>query len=383
VTPARCPDDEVLEVERLAPADPAVADAWLALQTRRGVESPFLTWEWFSALADVPEVCQAVRVVLVRRRSDPVGLLPLEWARGPGRLLTVGVAGWRWLAPDHLAVVGPPEHRGPAARAIVRHLRTVPDWDLLDLDGLDGDGALARAVAPVLRPPAFLPLQAQEVPAPYVDLRGKEEQGLLASPKLRQQIRQGLRVAERSGGGFSVVSDATLVPPLLEELMRLHNARFGAASSVFSTPARRRFHLLASSRLARAGMARIYRLVADGVDAALLYALVLEGRVYHYSTGIVPDAGLSPGRTVLGQAILSAATEGFEEFDMLRGDHASKQRFATGTRMDLRVRTLRVSPMTLAEALWRVARRAARRATRRQRAPAERGASAGTSGGAT
>ena len=69
---------------------------------------------------------------------------------------------------------------------------------------------------------------------------------------------------------------------LLEELMDLHNQRFAAISTVFATPARRRFHLLAAQRMAEAGMARIHRLVADGVNAGLQYDFALGDRVFFH-----------------------------------------------------------------------------------------------------
>jgi CelD/BcsL family acetyltransferase involved in cellulose biosynthesis len=127
-------------------------------------------------------------------------------------------------------------------------------------------------------------------------------------------------------------------------MMQLHNARFGSSSRVFATPARRRFHILAARRLAAAGRARIYRLSSDEGHAALLYALSHDRRLYYYSLGIVPDRSPSPGRTLIGQAVLSAAAEGFEEFDLLRGDHDFKWRFADHGRADLTVQALRLTP---------------------------------------
>jgi len=134
---------------------------------------------------------------------------------------------------------------------------------------------------------------------------------------------------------------------------------------VFATESRRRFHLLAARRMAEAGMARIYRLVADGVNAGLQYDLVLGDRIFFYQSGIVPGAGRSPGLTVLGQAIRSAATEGFREFDLLRGDEPYKDRFATGTRHDLRLLALRLTPRAaLYGGAW-AAGKAGRRLSRR------------------
>ena len=57
--------------------------------------------------------------------------------------------------------------------------------------------------------------------------------------------------------------------------------------------------------------------------------------------GIRPVVGGSPGRTLYGQMVLSAAAEGVAELDLLRGDHAFKLRFANGVRTDLHLRLLR------------------------------------------
>jgi CelD/BcsL family acetyltransferase involved in cellulose biosynthesis len=108
--------------------------------------------------------------------------------------------------------------------------------------------------------------------------------------------------------------------------MDLHNQRFAAISVVFATAARRRFHLLAAQRMVDAGIARIYRLVAEGRNAGLQYDFALGDRVFFYSSRILPSAGRSPGLVLLGSAISSAVDEGFREFDLLRGDDLYKLR---------------------------------------------------------
>src|SRR5918911_1177025 len=80
----------------------AVEDLWRELQQDDFVRSPFETWEWASALRDVPECSAGVRVALVDLGGRPVGLFAMEQVVGEGGLRLVGAAGWRWLAPDHL-----------------------------------------------------------------------------------------------------------------------------------------------------------------------------------------------------------------------------------------------------------------------------------------
>ncbi len=358
-------------VERRAITDSVVADTWRRLQAAGGVPVPFMTYEWCSSLAEVPEAWSRLAVLLARRDSQPVALFPVEWTLGfEGRLgrwaqhlVALGPAGWQWLAPDRLDVVALPADRHGAAQAIGRHLVDHADWDLADFQGLDDGGALASALLGTLRYPSFAAWPKRE-DSPAVSLAGRNEHELLPSRNLRQQVRRGLRIAQRSGGGLEIVCDPERVAHLLEDLMVLHNARFGYRSRVFSTDARRRFHVLAATRLAAVGMARIYRLSSDGAHAALLYALIRERCIYYYSMGVAPDRGLSPGRTILGQAVLSAAEEGFEQFDLLRGDHDFKWRFADQTLTDLKIQALRLTPRNVVLASPLLSRRIRRRLSR-------------------
>lgn len=320
--------------------------AWRRLQDDGHVRSPFLTWEWASSLADVPTVSGQMYAVLLGPPAAPVGLLPVEWSGGPDGVRAVGIAGWQWLAPDHLDVVAPPEAAADVAGAVVRFLVDAGAWDVLDLDGAVPDGALHTAVA-ALRPPRFLPRAPEPVLSPYVTLLGRTPAEILPSRNLRQQVARGLRAAERSGGGLRVECAPDAVVAALEELMRLHNARFGSRSAVFATEPRRAFHRLAAYRLAATNRARVYRLTAEGQDAALLYALGDGDRLQYYSMGMRPEAALSPGRTLLGQSILAAAAEGVAEFDLLRGEHDFKLRFASGVREDVRLRVLRPTVRTV------------------------------------
>jgi CelD/BcsL family acetyltransferase involved in cellulose biosynthesis len=363
-----------LRVRPLALADPDVAVSWRQLQAAGGVGSPFLVWELFSAFADVPELSAGMQVLVADDGQRLLGLLPLAPRQGPGGLHSLAVTP-PWLGADHLDVVAEPRHRPAVAAAVAGHLAARAAWQLLDLEGLDRSGALAGQVRRRLRPPRFLPLSAVDVPVPYVALA--EATGPSRSNASKEAARK-LRGIERGGGRFSVATAPEQVVGLLEELMDLHNRRMGAASSVFASAAHRRFHLLAARRLAEAGMARIYRLVAEGVDAGLQYDFVLGDRVYFYQSGIQPTAGRSPGLVVLGAAIRSAADEGFAEFDLLRGDEPYKLRFATGVRHDLRFLVVRLTGLAVVRGgAWAASRSVRRLAGRAPRVRARVGSDPG------
>jgi CelD/BcsL family acetyltransferase involved in cellulose biosynthesis len=348
-----------VDVAVLPASHPGLRTVWTDLSSSASQSSPFMTWEWFSALRDRSNAAGEINVFVVRQARHPLGLLALERSVGPGEVRTLGFPGWRWLSPDHNDVLSAPQHRQLVAAAVLHHLEAAGDWDVLDFDGLDNRGGLAQAARALPRWPRAIARAIDPVPCPFVRLASTEPAALLPSRNLRQQVGRGLRQAERQGGAVTVVTDPARLPGALDDLMRLHNQRFGASSSVFATVERRRFHRIAARRLAAVGGARIYRLDVSGGPAALLYALVRGDCLFYYSMGIRHDLGFSPGRTLLGHVVLAAAAEGFAAFDLLRGDHHFKQRFATGVREDVRIRIVRPTPRTAAAAARWVVRRGA------------------------
>ncbi len=337
--------------------DPAVLAAWSRLIGQGALHSPFDNPVWARSLTEVAGLAPTLQVLVITDASDGIlGLLPLEWppaGRGP-RMITA--PGGRWLAADAVDVIALPRHREAVAAAVVTHLAATRDWDVIDLDSLRPDGALAAALWRLA--PALL-LPTEPVLAPYVDLSAGRD-GLAWSRNLRQQVGRGLRAAEGAGGGLEVATDPDRVVALLDVLMALHVERFGVTSRVFATAERRQFHRIVAQRLAGQGAARIYRLDQgrEGEDAALLYAFALNDRLFYYALGMAPGLGGSPGRTVLGAAILAAADEGLREFDLLRGSHDFKLRFSSGTRANVSVRLLRPSVGGLRFAAQRIPRRA-------------------------
>ncbi len=363
--PGREEPEGSLAVCALDLGDPRVRDVWLRLQEAGGVPTPFLSWEWFSAMADVDELAGRVKVVAAFDDETAVGLLPLECDDGgPGGLRTVGVAGWRWLTPDHVDVVAEPTRATAVAAAIVGHVAARRDWDLLDFDGLVARGAVAEALRGMHRPGRLFRRPEEDCPAPYLQIRPGAK---LGSPSLRKGIRRDVNKAERSGGGFFEARSEQDVAAFMEDVIRLHVEQWGDESAVFATDARRRFHRLAATRLAATGHARCYRLVFGDETAAAHYALVWGATLYLYVAGRREGMGKSPATACDGLAVMGAIEEGFGEVDLCRGTHPWKLRFTDTVRHDVRARIVRASPRSAAAALRGALRRM--RAGRRRERP--------------
>jgi CelD/BcsL family acetyltransferase involved in cellulose biosynthesis len=326
-----------LTVSRVPLTDPGLEAAWSGLQAAGHVGTPFLSWQWVSALRDVPGAAGDTGVLVCRRGDEVVGLLPLERARLDGRRV-LGVAGWYWVGPDHTDVVAAPADRAEVATAMLAEVARTPGWDVLDLDGLAPDGALAAAVDEVFKKPRFVVRPTEELPIAYVGLAGE-----ILSGHGRKQVRKEIRKAEGAGGGFAVVTDPAEFPALLDAMMDLHIARFGDRSRVFATAERRRFHQLAAARLGAAGLVRMHQLAVGDEPAAITYTLVWNGSILFYSGGLRTDIGMTPGFSVRAAAMLAAAEAGYEVADLMRGDHGYKERFRAEVRSDVRRRVARVN----------------------------------------
>ena len=344
-----------LRVSRARLDDPDVEAAWTRLQADGWVDTPFLSWEWFSAMRDVPELAAVVDVLVCRSGPAVVGLLPVERVRLDG-LRTVGIAGWHWAGPDHSDVIAATADRPAVADAILGALARSGGWDVLDLDGLAPDGALATAVDATFRRPWFVARPDEELPVNFVPLDAE-----ILSTHGRKQVRKELRRAEASGGGFRAVTDPQEFPKLLDQMMELHVARFGDRSRVFATPERRRFHHLAAERLGEAGKVRMHALTVGEEPAAITYTLGWNGSLLFYSGGLRTDIGMTPGFSVRAAAMTAAAEAGYREVDLLRGDHGYKDRFTTVVRPDVRKRVIRLNATTAGQGALRAAHAVAAR----------------------
>lgn len=161
------------------------------------------------------------------------------------------------------------------------------------------------------------------------------------------RVQQQLRRLEREHGTAATdVATPETLPERLEDFFRLHEARWSARgeSGVLHDEGVRAFHrAFAPAALAR-GRLRLHTLRVGGQSVAVAYALAHGSRLFYYLGGFDPThARSSPGLIVLWAAITDAlrdADSPVTEIDLLRGNEAYKQRFATGIRHNAGVELL-------------------------------------------
>jgi CelD/BcsL family acetyltransferase involved in cellulose biosynthesis len=145
--------------------------------------------------------------------------------------------------------------------------------------------------------------------------------------KTLRDLRQAGSRAAAAGGVRIEAADGDMVAEMLDDLFRLHEARWRTRgeAGVLGDPTVREFHRDAAPALAGEGALRLYRMRIGERVAAIYYGFAWRDRAYAYIGGFDPERSrLSPGALILFHAIGAAIAEGCRAFDSLRGGEAYK-----------------------------------------------------------
>jgi CelD/BcsL family acetyltransferase involved in cellulose biosynthesis len=308
----RLPAEPTLEVTgELAP----LRELWTKLAERCG--NLFATWDWASTWWRHYGQDRPLRVAVVRRAGEPVGLLPLyQWRSRPLKIL-------RFLGhgpADELGPVGHPDDGVLLARALRRSLHRL-DADLLlaeqlpraqDWGALLGGRRLAEESSPVVR----------------FGSGGWEAYLGARSANFREQVRRRARKLAREREVAYRLSDGSRdLDRDLDTLLRLHAVRWGAGETNFLADAA--FHRAFLPVAASQGWLRLWFLEVDGEAVAALCGFRFAGTESYYQAGRDPAwSAYRVGFVLLAHAIRQAADDGIGEYRLLRGGEDYKLRFA-------------------------------------------------------
>ncbi len=321
-------------------------DDWDRLLEISNAAGVFLTWDWITAWRGTLGRDHDLRIATGRDPDDGrlVGIAPLAVeprARAGVRHRALVVAGSGPAAPDHLDLILEPGTEPAVAPVLWDALERDGDWDLLDLDGVTGGGALAAVAARRACDRA----KADEIPCPYLELpQSWEEFERRLGKNLRQNLGRYRRKLDREAPGpvtERLVTDAADLDATLADLGDLHQQirTSKGDTGAFATARLRSFHREVARRFLESGRLRLHRLDVDGRLAAAIVCFRYGDTVSFYTTGYDETwARYGPGRRILARAIASAIAEGATVFDFLRGDEAYKDHWNTEVRADLRIR---------------------------------------------
>lgn len=327
------------------------AEDWDSLVDALPLPSPFLRSWWLGHVAEGDPsfvlafdgevlVGGAAFQITVRRGSEAVGML----GDGP-------------LAPDHLDLVARPGRVQEVVEVVRRWLHR-PGSRVIDLVGLVEEAWILGAM-----PPGSI-VYPHEV-APFTPLPPGWDDYLAARPgQVRSTITRGTKRLAKAGivARRRDLTTPEAVDSALDDLYRLHDARWGSGSAVLDSWPGFAAALWAG---APTGEVRVTDLVdAAGEVVAIELELWVGRRVAFYQAGRIESHELRGSGTVLKAAVIREAIEdGAVEFDLLRGDEPYKADWASAQRRLLRAiggvgaRGIGVAASIEAKRRYRLARR--------------------------
>lgn len=336
-----------LEVRRLPVADGSgrAASIWTDLLGQSAQTSPFLTQEWFEACS-VALLDREPEVLVVEEGGVPIGLIPLQRRSGSYRGLPV-----RYLSlvdcPDSpfadVIVAGPAE---PVVRALVEHLLTRSDWDVLEMARLPAGSPTLKALESELSGRLCWRRAGKDL-SPYLAIDGSWKTFYAATTQRFKKTARNTHNRLARLGSVVVEEHRALDPDdrLFEEVLDLTSRSWKAdrGVAIATMPRMREFFAELSRRATHRGWLSLWLLRLDGEPIAMEYQLRSDGIVHALRADYdLRFAASSPG-SILNFEIARALFErgDVHEYRMGPGLNEYKMRWASACHETVRLQAYR------------------------------------------
>jgi CelD/BcsL family acetyltransferase involved in cellulose biosynthesis len=320
---------------------------WNDLLDRSTGRSVFLRWEWLSGWWRNLGQDSSLLVLAVREASGTLaGIAPLcirRTGRGPWSR-TVTFLGTTFVSSEYLDLIAAPGlEEAVAATTWSALLERSAEWDYISLTDLRDSSVALRHWSALASAARFVVERAPCQECPYIELpRTLDEFWKRLSPTMRATVRRRTRKLEEVGVRYETIQDPGRIATTLDTLYDLHEQRWATRDMAgkFRHDAVRRFHKELATTMGDGARQRLGTLSYGERVIGALYWLEYAGVVSFYQMGYQPaspDARLSwsyysPGMVLLGRCMQDAVTNGFSEFDFLRGYETYKRRWTESWR---------------------------------------------------
>ena len=323
----------------------------------------FLRWHWNRTWWRIYAPAHS-RLCLITCRDEQrrlVGLAPLYVSEQvhhgvvPVRQITFIGTGTELKTSEYLDIIAARGYERPVAETIAHTLRARRDWDRLWLWCVPSKSGTLPLLAAALGPGARI-MHLEE--ARVVDTSTDWETTRAGfSQNIDRVIRHVFKVP---GMQFSIVDHAADLEPALDDLVRLHQARWTSRGEPgsFVMPRFDEFLRETARRAFAEGRLRLWRLRAAGVAVAALIGFHDRGTTHYLQSGIDPSPAYkaySLGRAIIGLAIKHSVGEpGTHAFDFMGGLAPYKKSWTPHV---IETSELEMFRATLRAGLFRMARR--------------------------
>jgi len=315
---------------------------------RKCDHSVFSTWEWLSEYWKQFGTNKELLVLLEQEDDKIVGIAPL----------TYNVCTMFGLRRGKIEFLGSPysdyndfvltneEKCLPAFFHYLNHISKKWDCiDLIDIPAYSKSIPFLKKFSKTLRP-------AKK--CPYLLLPKSHEIFINSlDHKLRKDLhRNSKRLKTDFKMEFVDYSGTLSCVEGMKIFFRLHQKRWMVKGSpgAFADPKFRDFHLEIAKTFSEKGWLGLLILRLSGKPVAASYGFKYRRKYYYYLSGFDPDySAYSVGNELISSVIAKCISEGFEEFDFLRGAQKYKDRWNTMTRWNRHAILIRDSPITKVE----------------------------------
>jgi CelD/BcsL family acetyltransferase involved in cellulose biosynthesis len=311
-------------------------DGWRVAGLNGGRPSPFMSWEWHHAWAEVarPEATEPSEVVrLVAPGGELHALFPVavrEQRMGMGLVAVLTWPTGDTGAPDHLDIPASQAAELEPLAGALDELR----WDVVLLPNVADDAANVRRLCTAFAARGYHVRSRPLWACPYLDLPTAWEEYLDTLPATRRQtFRRKERKLAREHDLKLTDYGRERFDEGWEQLMRLHRMRWDQGGSAFTEGLCPLVHRRFARELAREGKLWLVSLDLDGTPAAAWYGFAHERTVYFFQSGRDPAwERTSAGVVLMNMMIRRAIERGFARFDFMRGEESYKRRWTATQR---------------------------------------------------
>ena len=314
-----------------------INDEWKLLLKESDADNLFLSWDWVSSWIESNEECELFVIIVRDSNQSLVGVAPFHLS--PISKAGLSVRTLKFVGDQRgdsvgLGIICRSGLEAEVSVAILDCISTVGGWNVLVLSDLAENASTAAFIREIQR----RKWSTAKRGSPHSLLALPETWGAFLqtlSRKRRAGLRRTIERLEGLNIRFERVDSAAAVLEAMEELFRLHTARWRLAgiSGAFRSKQRREFYMKAALSALQNKTLDLWTARIEGNIVAVELGFVTSGRRVALQSGFDPRfARLRVGAALEAHVIQAAILAGVREYDFLGGD----QRFKAGWGAQLR-----------------------------------------------
>lgn len=336
-----------LQVRRLATSAElrSISGVWSELAEQAIHPTPFMSQDWFECCRIAADD-ESVELLLVSDSVAPVALVPLRHRTSTRRGLRAKYLSLLDCPDSPFADIIPSGAGEPVAGAVLAHLATRSDWDILELGRLPSDSPTLKAFEGECEGRLHQRRAGAEM-SPYMAIEGTWQAFYASrSQRFKKTIRNiQNRLARLGTVAFEEHRSLDPAGPVFEEMIDLTRRSWKAEEGVAiaTMPRMREFFAELSRRATERGWLSLWLLRLEGRAIAMEYQLRDKGVVYALRADFdLEYAASSPGSALNFEIARSLFERGeVREYQMGPGLNEYKMRWASGSHETVRLHAYR------------------------------------------